>query len=111
MRATLLTVTIMMAVPASRLFALESFNCFDTPIGEHKCACIGVAGCKEMQQSGNCKSELVCDQDQLGAIVCSCNAGRISRPTSLNYDGSEFRPAGLRNLARTKRSLYRKHFG
>ena len=43
-----------------------------------------VAGCKEMQQSGNCKSELVCDQDQLGAVVCSCNAGRTSRPTSLN---------------------------
>jgi hypothetical protein len=84
MRATLLTVTIMMAALLSRSFALESFNCFDTPNGEHKCACIGVAGCKEMQQSGDCKSEVVCDQDQLGAIICSCNAGRTSRSTSLN---------------------------
>jgi len=84
MRATLLTVIIMMAVLPSRSFAVESFNCFDTPNGEHKCACIGVAGCKEMQQSGNCKSELVCDQDQLGAIICSCSAGRTSRSTSLN---------------------------
>jgi hypothetical protein len=83
MRATLLTVTIMLP---SRSFALESFNCFDTPNGEHKCACIGVAGCKEMQQSGNCKSDLVCDQDQLGAIICSCNARRTSKPTSLNLN-------------------------
>jgi hypothetical protein len=84
MRATLLTITIMIAVLPTRSFALESFNCFDTPNGEHKCACIGVAGCKEMQRSGNCKSDLVCDQNQLGAIICSCNAGRTSRPTSLN---------------------------
>jgi len=81
MRATLLTVTIMMAM-SPRSFALGSFNCFDTPTGEHKCACIGVAGCRELQQSGNCKSKLVCDQDQLGAIICTCNAGRTSRPTS-----------------------------
>jgi hypothetical protein len=84
MRATLLILTVILTLISSRSFALESFNCFDTPNGEHKCACIGVAGCKEMQQSGNCKSELVCDQDQLGAIICSCNAGRTSRPTSLS---------------------------
>ena len=84
MRATLLTVTIVMVAFPPPSFALESFNCFDTPNGEHKCACIGVAGCREFQQSGNCKSDLVCDQDQLGAIICSCNAGRTSKTTSLN---------------------------
>ena len=91
MRATLLIVTVMMALVPSRSFALESFNCFDTPNGEHKCACIGVAGCKEMEQSGNCKSELVCDQDQLGAVVCSCNAGRTSRKRHL-VNASTARP-------------------
>jgi hypothetical protein len=84
MRPTLLTLTIMIATFPPRSFARENFNCFDTPTGEHKCACIGVASCKQMQQSGNCKSDLVCDQDQLGAIICSCNAGRTSRPASLN---------------------------
>ncbi len=84
--ASLAVALVMMAALLSRSFALESFNCFDTPNGEHKCACIGVAGCKEMQQSGNCKSELVCDQDQLGAIICSCNARRTSKPTSLNLN-------------------------
>ena len=83
MRATYLILTVILILIPSRSFALESFNCFDTPNGEHKCACIGVAGCRELQQSGNCKSDLVCDQDQLGAIICSCNAGRTSRPTSL----------------------------
>jgi hypothetical protein len=84
MRATYLILTVILTLIPSRSFALESFNCFDTPTGEHKCACIGVAGCRELQQSGNCKSNLVCDQDQLGAIICSCDAGRTSRPTSLH---------------------------
>ena len=79
MRAALLTLTIVAAFLPSRSFARENFNCFDTPEGEHRCACIGVAPCSEMQQSGNCKSDLVCNQDQLGAIICSCNAGRTSR--------------------------------
>ena len=84
MRATLLTLSIILTLIPSRSIAQENFTCFDTPNGEHRCACIGVAGCHELQQSGNCKSGLVCDQDQLGAIICTCTAGRSSRPTSLN---------------------------
>ena len=79
MRATLLTLTIVMAVFPPRSFARESFSCFDTPFGEHRCACIGVSPCGEMKSSGNCKSDPVCDQDQLGAVVCSCKAGSTSR--------------------------------
>jgi hypothetical protein len=79
MRPTLLIVTIIVALIPPHSFARENFNCFDTPNGEHKCACIGVAACSEMQQSGNCKSDPICDQDQLGAVICSCNAGRTSR--------------------------------
>ena len=79
MRATLLTLTIMMAAFPSRSFALENYNCFDTPNGEHRCACIGMANCSEMKSSGDCNSGPMCDQDQLGAVVCSCNAGRTSR--------------------------------
>lgn len=79
MRATLLTLTIMMAAFPPRSFARENFNCFNTPNGEHRCACIGMASCSEMKSSGNCNSEPVCDQDQLGAVVCSCNVGRTLR--------------------------------
>ena len=78
MRATLLTLTVAMTLFPPRLFARE-FNCFDTPEGGHRCACMGSAACNEMKQSGNCKSEPVCDQGQLGTVVCSCNAGRASR--------------------------------
>jgi hypothetical protein len=42
-----------------------------------------MASCSEMKSSGNCHSDPVCDQDQLGAIICSCNAWRTSGPTSL----------------------------
>ena len=79
MRATLLTLTIVTAMFPPRSFAQENFNCFDTAEGGHRCACVGVATCSEMKQSGNCKSDPVCDQGQLGVVVCSCNAGRASR--------------------------------
>ena len=78
MRATLLSLTVAIALFPSRLFAQE-FNCFDTPEGGQRCACMGVAACGEMRQSGNCKSDPLCDQGQLGVVVCSCDAGRASR--------------------------------
>ena len=40
MRATLLTLTVAMILFPPRLFARE-FNCFDTPEGGHRCACMG----------------------------------------------------------------------
>jgi hypothetical protein len=30
-----------------------------------------------MRKSDNCKSDLQCDNGQLGAVICSCEAGRI----------------------------------
>jgi hypothetical protein len=84
MRATLLTLTIVMAGLPPRSFARDNFKRFDTLSGEHRCACIGMASCSEMKSSGNCHSDAVCDQDQPGAIICSSNAWRTSRPTSLN---------------------------
>ena len=62
MRATLLTLAIVTALFPPRSFAQENFNCFDTAEGGHRCACMGVATCSEMKQSGNCKSDPVCDQ-------------------------------------------------
>jgi len=44
MRATLLTLSIILTLIPSRSIAQENFTCFDTPNGEHRCACIGVAG-------------------------------------------------------------------
>jgi hypothetical protein len=99
MRATLLRLTIVMAVLPPRSFARENFNCFDTPEGQHRCACIGMAGCSEMKSSGNCNSDPVCDQDQLGAVVCSSNAGRYSvgdptpKPSASACNGADVTPS------------------
>jgi hypothetical protein len=50
---------------------------FRTPEGKRRCACIGDVNCSEMRKSDNCKSDLQCDNGQLGAVICSCEAGRI----------------------------------
>jgi hypothetical protein len=56
------------------------FNCFDTPQGERRCACIGANACDELQQSDSCQSDLKCDKGELGAVVCSCRATRDAKP-------------------------------
>ena len=78
MRAAVLTLTIV-----SMVFLAHShtwaFDCFETPEGKRRCACIGADDCSEMRQSGSCKSDPECDHAELGAIVCSCPAVQTSR--------------------------------
>ena len=80
MRAALLTLAIVAALFLARSRAWAAFNCFETPEGERRCACIGRNNCSEMR--GSCKSEPVCDHGELGAVVCSCTAMRTSRTRS-----------------------------
>ena len=80
MRAALLTLAIVAALFLARSRAWAAFNCFETPEGERKCACIGRNNCSEMR--GSCKSEPVRDHGELGAVVCSCTAMRTSRTRS-----------------------------
>jgi hypothetical protein len=74
MRAALLTITIVAALFLALSNARATFNCFETPQGERRCACIGGSNCSEMQKSANCKSGFKCDDGELGAMVCSCKA-------------------------------------
>lgn len=59
--------------------ARAAFNCFDTPQRERRCACTGGSNCIELEKSGNCKSDFKCDDGELGAIICSCKAVRLSK--------------------------------
>jgi hypothetical protein len=75
MRAALLTLTI-----AATLFLAHSrawaFDCFETPDGKRRCACLGADDCSEMRLSKKRKSDPQCDHAELGALVCSCAAVR-----------------------------------
>ena len=42
MRAALLTLAIVAALFLASSHAWTAFNCFETPEGEHRCACIGL---------------------------------------------------------------------
>ena len=77
MRAAVLTLTIVSMVFLAHSHAW-AFDCFETPEGKRRCACIGADDCSEMRQSGSCKSDPECDHAELGAIVCSCPAVRTS---------------------------------
>ena len=79
MREALLILTIVAALFLAHSNAWATFNCFETPQGERRCACIGADDCSEMQKSDGCKSGPECDNSQLGAIICSCKAVRTSR--------------------------------
>jgi len=84
MRATLLVLTIVAASFLAHSDAWAAFNCFETPEGR-RCACVGDVDCSEMRKSDNCKSGLECDNSQLGALICSCEAQlRASSPSHRN---------------------------
>src|SRR6185312_3051030 len=77
MRAALLTVVIGAVLILALSNAWAVFNCFDTPQGERRCACIGGDNCIQMQKSGSCKSGFKCDDSELGSMICSCKAGPV----------------------------------
>jgi hypothetical protein len=79
MRAALLVLTLTVASLVGSLDALAAFNCFETPGEGRRCACIGAGNCNEMKDSDSCKSDPHCDKSELGAIICSCKAGKTSR--------------------------------
>ena len=74
-----LTTLIAVAALFLPLSQASAFNCFETPEGEHRCACIGANDCTEMRQSHTCKSDATCDHGELGAVICSCKAWRTPR--------------------------------
>ena len=78
MRAAVLTLTIVAALFLAHSHAW-AFDCFETPEGKRRGACIGAKDCSEMRQSGGCKSDPECDHGELGAVVCSCTAVRTPR--------------------------------
>jgi hypothetical protein len=78
MRAALVALIIVVALFLSRSDGWATFNCFETPEGARRCACIGADNCREMQNSSSCKSGPECDKSELGAIICSCKAVRTS---------------------------------
>ena len=71
MRAALLVLILMSAPLAGSMGAGAEFKCFQTPGEGIRCACIGASDCGEMKNSGNCKSEAVCDKGELRAIICA----------------------------------------
>jgi hypothetical protein len=75
MRAALLTVAIAAAIAQAQ----ATFDCFETPQGERRCACMGGRNCIELQKSGSCKSGFKCDDSELGAMICGCKAVKTSR--------------------------------
>ena len=78
MRAALLVLTLLMASLTVSVGAQAEFDCFQTPGEGVRCACIGTTDCSEMKNSGRCKSDAECDKGELGAVICSCKAARIS---------------------------------
>jgi hypothetical protein len=79
MRSALLTLSIVAALFLVCSSAWAKFNCFETPEGQHRCACVGADDCSEMQKSDSCKSGPECDDRQLGTVICSCKATPTSR--------------------------------
>jgi hypothetical protein len=79
MRAALLVLTLAGLSLLGRLGAGATFNCFETPGEEPRCACVGAGNCSEMKNSDSCKSDPQCDKSELGAIICSCKAAKTSR--------------------------------
>src|SRR4029079_4732401 len=86
MRAPLLVLTLTMASLEVSVGARAELNCFQTPGEGVRGACIGTTDCSEMKNSGRCKSDAECDKGELGAVICSCKAARISSfPRSLRF--------------------------
>jgi hypothetical protein len=79
MRAILFAVAIVTLTLLPVPDAAATFNCFDTPQRERRCACIGGSNCIELEKSGSCKSDFECDDGELGAIICSCKAVGLSK--------------------------------
>ena len=79
MRLALLVLALAVASLAGSMGAGAEFKCFQTPDEGIRCACIGASDCGEMKNSGNCKSEAVCDKGELGAIICSCKAAHPAK--------------------------------
>jgi hypothetical protein len=79
MRKALLVLTIVVVSNLSHLAAWANFNCFATPQGERRCACVGTDNCAEMKTSDRCQSAPQCDDRQLGAIICNCKAAKSAR--------------------------------
>jgi hypothetical protein len=57
MRTALLLPVLVAALSVAPSFARATFNCFETPDGEHRCACIGAENCGAMQKSDSCKTD------------------------------------------------------
>jgi hypothetical protein len=51
MRTALLLLTLVAALSVAPSDARANFNCFQTPDGEHRCACVGADNCSAMQKS------------------------------------------------------------
>jgi hypothetical protein len=79
MRTALLVLTIVVASNLAHSAAWANFNCFETPQGERRCACVGADNCAEMKTSESCQSDPQCDDRQLGAIICNCKAAKSAR--------------------------------
>jgi len=79
MRTALLVLTIVAASLLSHSAAWAMFNCFQTPDGDRRCACVGAANCTEMKTSDSCQSDPQCDDRALGAIICNCKAAKSVR--------------------------------
>ena len=79
MRGARFVAAIALAVVAVPLNANATFSCFVTARGERRCACVGGADCIALQKSGSCKSRFKCDDSELGALICSCEASRSSK--------------------------------
>jgi hypothetical protein len=82
MRVALPVLALTAASLVGSLDAWAEFNCFETPGEGVRCACIGASDCGEMKNSDSCKSDPQCDKGELGAIMCSCKAGRTSKAGS-----------------------------
>jgi hypothetical protein len=79
MRTALPILIFAAALCLARSDTRAAFNCFETPEGEHRCACTGADNCSEMQKSNSCKSDPTCDHSELGVLICSCKAVWTSR--------------------------------
>ena len=79
MRGARLVLAIALTIATVPLSAHAAFSCFVTARGERRCACVGGADCIDLQKSGSCKSHFKCDDSELGALICSCQASRSSK--------------------------------
>ena len=76
MRIALLLLGLLVAAFLSSSAAWAIFNCFQTPDGERRCACVGAENCTEMKTSESCNSDPQCDDRALGTVICNCKAAR-----------------------------------